>query len=471
MSGRIDVEGLKMQADLGVIVEHYLGAPVRVNGRWLWWRCPFHEEKSASFGVTPDDGRFKCFGCGVIGDVFEFVQRMERLGENPRDFIKAAEKVAALVGTTPLRGSAARTKRRAGATKRQTRAPGARWQEAARRVVAQAERWLWDPVGAGARRYLMEHRGLTEATIRAWRLGWWPNTTYEAPEGWGLDRQRDVWLPQGLVMPGIVGAGRSQVARDGTVWYVKFRPAKRVGFSGKYYGVPGGRTALLGSDAWDDDLDLMLLEGEMDFYTVWQVLRGYVNAGTLGGAAKGRQGEAVQFGRWMGAVLRFDRIYAAFDLDTAGQQARDVMAGASERIVPVAVPYGEDVNGFYVMGGDLRTWWGTVAQSLQTTQGRAKGARLNSGHASMGAAGRRFGARSDAHNKREVGAKNAPTERQTHGFPVTLVFEPGEGLAIAGAYRELPDGRIAATFESREALEATIEATKAIGMYPGVTSH
>jgi hypothetical protein len=454
--GRIDVEGLKARADLGQVVEHYLGAPVRVNGRWLWWRCPFHEEKSASFGVTPDDGRFKCFGCGVIGDVFEFVQRMERLGENPRDFIKAAEKVAALVGQTPLRGSAARTKRRAGATQRQTRAPAAAWQEAARRVVAQAERWLWDPVGAGARRYLMEHRGLTEATIRAWRLGWWPNTTYEAPEGWGLDRQRDVWLPQGLVMPGEV---------SGVLWYLKFRPAKRVNFSGKYYGVAGGRTALLGSDAWDDDLDLMLLEGEMDFYTVWQALRTVVNVGTLGGAAKGRQGDAVQFGRWMGAVLRFDRIYAAFDLDAAGQEAAEAMAGASERIVPVAVPYGEDVNGFYTMGGDLRTW---AAQSLHITQGRAKGARLNSGHASTG---RRLAARSDARKKREVGAKDAPTERQTHGFPVTLVFEPGQGLAIAGEYRELPDGRIAATFESREALEATIEATKAIGMYPKLAGH
>jgi hypothetical protein len=242
------------------------------------------------------------------------------------------------------------------------------------------------------------------------------------------------------------------------LWYLKFRPAKRVNFSGKYYGVAGGRTALLGSDAWDDDLDLMLLEGEMDFYTVWQALRTVVNVGTLGGAAKGRQGDAVQFGRWMGAVLRFDRIYAAFDLDTAGQEAAEAMAGASERIVPVAVPYGEDVNGFYTMGGDLRTW---AAQSLHITQGRAKGARLNSGHASTG--------RRPADNAGS--GKGRPTERQTHRYPVTLVFEPGQGLAIAGEYQELPDGRIAATFENREALEATIEATKAIGMYPKLAGH
>jgi len=39
--------------------------------------CPFHSEKTPSFHVHPDRGFFKCFGCGVGGDVITFVQKLE----------------------------------------------------------------------------------------------------------------------------------------------------------------------------------------------------------------------------------------------------------------------------------------------------------------------------------------------------------------------------------------------------------
>ena len=41
--------------------------------------CPFHGEKSPSLHVHPEQGYFKCFGCGVGGDVFTFVQKQENL--------------------------------------------------------------------------------------------------------------------------------------------------------------------------------------------------------------------------------------------------------------------------------------------------------------------------------------------------------------------------------------------------------
>ena len=42
--------------------------------------CPFHSEKTPSFSVSPSKGIFKCFGCGVGGDVITFIMKRENLG-------------------------------------------------------------------------------------------------------------------------------------------------------------------------------------------------------------------------------------------------------------------------------------------------------------------------------------------------------------------------------------------------------
>jgi hypothetical protein len=55
--------------------------------------CPFHTEKTPSFTVFNDDGRFRCFGCGAHGDVFEYVKLRDRV-----DFPRAVETVAAEYG-------------------------------------------------------------------------------------------------------------------------------------------------------------------------------------------------------------------------------------------------------------------------------------------------------------------------------------------------------------------------------------
>ncbi len=343
----IDISGLKRKADLGQIVEKYLGASASRRSRWQWWRCPWHNDRTPSFGVTSDNGKFKCYGCGAAGDVFEFVRRMEGLAENPHDFIVVARRVADLVGAGALAARPVQTARVTVAN-----IPSERWQEQARRVVRQAADNLWKPVGAGARRYLMEIRGLTERTLRGWKLGWWPWTSYEESGLWGMtERTRDIWLPRGVVIPGEVA---------GVMWYVKFRPAKSVRFKAKYYGLPGGRTALLGADRWTPGLDLLLCEGEPDFLTAWQELREMVNVATLGGVAKARRGKTMDFGRWAGAMLRFGKIYMAYDDDEAGRLAAAAMVDFSDRAACVGVPHGGDLNGFHTRGGSLSAWFGLI---------------------------------------------------------------------------------------------------------------
>ncbi|MEP7216891.1 MAG: CHC2 zinc finger domain-containing protein, partial [Anaerolineaceae bacterium] len=56
------------------------GIELRKKGRVLVARCPFHEEKTASFTVTASKGLFHCFGCGARGDVFGFITKRDKVG-------------------------------------------------------------------------------------------------------------------------------------------------------------------------------------------------------------------------------------------------------------------------------------------------------------------------------------------------------------------------------------------------------
>src|SRR5574343_974218 len=58
-------------------------------------KCPFHNEKTPSFFVSPDRGTYYCFGCGAKGDIFTFVQEFEGL-----DFRGALSMLAARAGVT-----------------------------------------------------------------------------------------------------------------------------------------------------------------------------------------------------------------------------------------------------------------------------------------------------------------------------------------------------------------------------------
>jgi len=69
------------QAKAGVDIVEVIGnagVDLRPSGQSLVGLCPFHQEKSGSFHVWPEESRFHCFGCGRHGDIFDFL----RLSEN-----------------------------------------------------------------------------------------------------------------------------------------------------------------------------------------------------------------------------------------------------------------------------------------------------------------------------------------------------------------------------------------------------
>ena len=95
MAGRIrndDVARVRDMAGIAEVVgDHVTLRPA--GGGSLKGLCPFHEERSPSFHVTPAKGLYHCFGCQVGGDVIDFLERIEHL-----TFQEAVEKLAARFG-------------------------------------------------------------------------------------------------------------------------------------------------------------------------------------------------------------------------------------------------------------------------------------------------------------------------------------------------------------------------------------
>jgi DNA primase len=70
------IDDLRLQANIVQVVQEYV--PLKRVGRTYKGLCPFHSEKTPSFHVDPEKGFFHCFGCGVGGDVFKFLELHEK---------------------------------------------------------------------------------------------------------------------------------------------------------------------------------------------------------------------------------------------------------------------------------------------------------------------------------------------------------------------------------------------------------
>jgi len=68
---------VKQQADIVRVVGEYVR--LKKSGQNFSGLCPFHSEKTPSFSVSPTKQFYYCFGCGVGGDVFNFVMEMEKI--------------------------------------------------------------------------------------------------------------------------------------------------------------------------------------------------------------------------------------------------------------------------------------------------------------------------------------------------------------------------------------------------------
>ncbi|HYX88603.1 MAG TPA: DNA primase [Gaiellaceae bacterium] len=154
------VEAVKAAVDILALVEGY--TRLRKSGGRYVGLCPFHQERTPSFGVSPERGTFKCFGCGEGGDAIAFVEKRESV-----DFVGAIEFLADRFNvqleyeeTSPEQERLRRRKERL--------------YQLLDRATTFYESHLWESdVGAHAREYLVS-RGLEEGVCREFRLGYAP---------------------------------------------------------------------------------------------------------------------------------------------------------------------------------------------------------------------------------------------------------------------------------------------------------
>jgi len=140
---------------VGARTELRQAGPRRMTGL-----CPFHEERTPSFGIDPVEKLYHCFGCGAGGDVFKFVMETEGL-----DFARALESLAERAGLELERDA----EDPRDAERRQRRQ---RLLAVLERTAAYYVRLLWESAEAGAAREYLAGRGLEEATLREFRVGW-----------------------------------------------------------------------------------------------------------------------------------------------------------------------------------------------------------------------------------------------------------------------------------------------------------
>ncbi|HEV2965633.1 MAG TPA: DNA primase [Chthoniobacterales bacterium] len=155
------IEQIAAANDIIEVISSYF--PLKRAGANFKALCPFHQEKTPSFMISPSRQTFHCFGCGAGGSVFRFVMDYEHA-----DFPSAVRKLAARAGITVVeeRGAADEDRRyEARRTLLKLHADAAEWFH---------ENLLKRDVGNPARKYLKQ-RGLTAEIAKHWQLGYAPD--------------------------------------------------------------------------------------------------------------------------------------------------------------------------------------------------------------------------------------------------------------------------------------------------------
>src|SRR5579862_124748 len=156
---------VKQQADIVRIVGDYIKLK-KAGAQNYAGLCPFHGEKTASFSVHATRQFFHCFGCGVSGDVFSFVQKIENI-----TFPEAVRMVAQKLGI-PLPKTAYSSPGEA----QEARLRG-QLLDVHERAVAFFQDCLRRPEGARTREYLAG-RGLDQEMIARFRIGYAPDSGF-----------------------------------------------------------------------------------------------------------------------------------------------------------------------------------------------------------------------------------------------------------------------------------------------------
>src|SRR5256886_2664652 len=349
--GTIPSETIEKVAAANDVVE-VIGSyfPLKRAGTNFKALCPFHQEKTPSFTVSPNRQTFHCFGCGAGGSVFRFVMDYEHI-----DFPSAVRKLAERAGIAVVE------KRGASDEDRQYEARRKLLKLHAEAAIWFQENLIKKEVGEPARKYL-KRRGITGEIAKHWQLGYAPDE-WDAFENWAKGQGYDA---RELIASGLLktkdenDTPRSQSAYDRFRNRIMFPICNDIGeviaFSGrllkdeegtaKYlnspetplfrkgnvlFGLHKSKRALIEANC------AIVCEGQLDLISLFEA--GITNVVAPQGTA---------FTENQARILkRFaDEVVLCFDADAAGAKAAERSLDAllqNDLIVRVAeMPMGED---------------------------------------------------------------------------------------------------------------------------------
>ena len=352
MSGRIPEEFIRSLLDRADIVE-YVGAGLKLEKRNKdhWACCPFHQEKTPSFKLSPDRQNYYCFGCKASGNLLGFI-----MARDNADYVQAVETLAAHYGLE--------VPREGGGPERREEGIYEILDEAGKRF----SRWLSDPkLGKDAGGYL-KRRGLEAESIEGFGLGYalpgWDNLLkalgsseerLEQLQKAGLARRNDagnsydmfrgrLMFPIRDLRGRVIGFG-GRAMGDDQPKYINSPETPVFKKARELYGLYEARQAKRRLD------ELILVEGYTDVLTLHQAGMSNVVA-TLGTAANQQHFES---------MFRYtSEVVCCFDGDSAGRSAaRAAMLqavpalGAGRKLRFAFLPEGEDPDSLVSeQGGD-----------------------------------------------------------------------------------------------------------------------
>lgn len=218
--GDSQVQEIKEKLPINEVIGQYV--QLRRAGRNFVGRCPFHKERTPSFHVSPERNSYMCFGCGEKGDIFSFVQKIEGI-----DFVTALKQLAKQAGVE--------------LKQRQFNPHQAEDKNKEERLfeVCEEATNFFESV-LTSRKDVQEYlhtRGVTDETIKAWRLGY-------APASW--ENASKYLLSKGFTKDEVAEAGVAAKSerKPGEV-YDRFRGrvmfplfdagGKVIAFSGRFF--------------------------------------------------------------------------------------------------------------------------------------------------------------------------------------------------------------------------------------------
>ena len=335
---KTSIEEVVAAADMVDVVQGR--TQLRKSGaRWVGL-CPFHSEKTPSFGINPVEKLFYCHGCHKGGDLISFVRETEGL-----DFAQAVEWLADRTGTQleyeeTSPAQEARRKRRD------------RLESLLEDAASFYSRYLWDtPAGEPVRAYLTE-RNLTEEVCRDFRLGLSPGGDRLAAKAREKGYSQDELLASGLVnrrgndyfagrlvfplsnaRGRVLGFGARRLHDDDPIKakYVNSPEGELFRKSRIVYGLHRARAAIAKQD------EAVVVEGYTDVLALHQRGRNTVVA-SMGTALTEEQLKE------LGHLTK--RLFLCFDADAAGEAATlrgmDLAAARGFQVRVVPLPAGVD---------------------------------------------------------------------------------------------------------------------------------